>query len=98
MKRERGFILWIIVAIIALAALKFFLNWDIFDAAASDQGKSTIEYVRTIVNIVWGVIAVPVTFVWSKIIWPLLAIAWDSLQMLIEKGRGVPISVGVPGL
>lgn len=98
MKKEQGFILWIVLAIIALGALKYFLNWDVFDAAATDQGKSTIEYIRTIVNMIWSVIAVPVTFIWQKVFWPLIAIAWDSLQMIIEKGMGVPISVGSPGL
>ena len=91
MNKQKGFILWIVVIIIALGLLKYFLNWDIFDAAASDQGQSTIGYIRNILNTVWSYIAEPALFVWHKIFWPILSLAWNNLQILIQKGQGVDI-------
>jgi len=86
--KNKGFVNIIIIAIIALAALKYFLNWDVFDAASSDQGQSTILYIRNIINIIWSYVAAPVLFIWERIIWPLLSLAWNNLQNFIEWGRG----------
>ena len=85
--KERGFISTIVLIIIGLAALKYFLNWDIFDAASSEQGQGTIGYVRNIINTVWAYIETPVKFVWNEIIWPLLGLGWQSLQAFIEWGK-----------
>lgn len=94
---NRGFISWIILALVALALLKFFLNWDIFDAAATDQGQSTIGYVRDLVNLIWSYIGKPLVFIWERIFWPILALAWENFQNLIEKGQGVEIPpIGLP--
>lgn len=82
-----GFINIIILVLVALIALKFFLNWDVFDAAETEQGKSTILYIRDIFNLVWSYISAPLTFVWGKIVWPLLSLAWGNLQKFIEWGQ-----------
>lgn len=87
MEKDRGFIMLIVVVLVALAALKYFLNWDIFDAAASEQGRSTISYLRDIVNTVWAYIGYPVTLTWNQVAWPILQFAWDSFQQLMEVGR-----------
>ncbi len=86
-RREGGFVTTIILVVIGLAALKYFLNWDIFDAAASDEGQSTILYLRNIFNTVWSYVSTPVTFAWNEIIWPLLSLAWDSFQAFVVWGK-----------
>ncbi len=65
---NRGFIGFFILIIIALAALKYFLDWSIFDAADSEQGRNTIEYIKNILNICWSYIRIPIFFLWDKII------------------------------
>ena len=87
MKRDNGFISWLILIIIALALLKYFFNWSIFDAVASEQGRDTISYIRQLFDTIWDYIAFPVTFVWNNVVWPLLELAWEALQTLIEWGR-----------
>ncbi len=88
-KGNRGFIQLIVLVIIGLAALKYFLNWSIFDAASSAEGRSTISYVRDIVNFIWSYIGYPVTWTWHNVVWPLLSLAWDNFRMLIEQGRNI---------
>ncbi len=87
MKGDKGFIGLIVLIILALAALKYFLNWDIFDAASSDQGQSTIGYIRNIINTIWYYIGAPVIWIWREIVWPLLSFAYDSLRAMIMTGR-----------
>ncbi len=87
LNKEEGFIETIILIIVGLALLKYFLNWDIFDAAASEQGRSTIGYVRDIINAVWSYIGAPVRFAWNEVAWPLLELAWRSFQEFVEWGR-----------
>lgn len=84
---NRGFIGTLVLIIVALAALKYFFNWSIFDAAASEEGRNTITYIRDVLNTVWSYIAAPVTFAWNEVAWPLLELAWQSLQTMFEWGR-----------
>ena len=86
-EKSKGFVKLIILALIALLLLKYFLNWDIFDAANSEQGKSAMGYMRDIINLIWSYISAPVTFVWGKVLWPLLSLAWNNLQKFIEWGQ-----------
>lgn len=72
MEKDKGFIGVIVLIIIALAALKYFLNWDVFDAAATEQGRGTISYIREVVNFIWSWIKLPVKFIWSQVVWPLI--------------------------
>lgn len=95
--KNKGFISWIILAIVALALLKYFLNWDVFDAAASPEGKSTIDYVRNVINAIWSVVGRPLVFVWEGIFWPILSFAWESFQDLIVRGKELDLkSVSIP--
>lgn len=95
--KERGFISWIILIIVGLALLKYFLNWDVFDAASSPEGKSTIDYLRKVIDATWGVISGPVVWVWERIFWPILSFGWDSFQGLIIEGKELDLkSVQLP--
>lgn len=86
--REKGSVIfWVLVILVALTALKYFLNWDIFDAAASDQGQSTILYMRSVINYVWAYIEAPVKFAWNDVAWPILDLMWQSFQAFLEWGR-----------
>ena len=85
--RNKGFIGTIFLIIVGLALLKYFLNWDIFDAASSDQGQSTIDYVRSILDTIWTYIGYPITFAWNQVVWPILQLAWHNFQAFIEWGR-----------
>jgi len=84
---DRGFIGLIILIIIGLALLKYFLNWDIFDAAESDEGKSTILYIRDIFNAIWGFIGTPVTFAWESVLKPLITVFWQTFQAFVDWAR-----------
>ena len=66
MRKERGFISLLILLIIALALLKYFLNWSIFDAMESERGRETVSYIRDVLNIAWSYVRTPVMFVWQK--------------------------------
>ncbi|MDB5254473.1 MAG: hypothetical protein JWL80_539 [Parcubacteria group bacterium] len=87
--KQRGLIGIIVLIVIALILLKYFLNWSIFDAAASDQGKSTILYIRDVFNTVWHYIAGPITFIWNQIIKPIVDISWKNFQAIIHMGQNV---------
>lgn len=94
MSLKRGFIGTLILIIIALALLKYFFAFDVFDAAKSPQGQSTVGYIKNIIDVVWSYIAKPVLFTWNKIIWPLLMLGWNSLQALLHTGQ---VGGGIPG-
>lgn len=68
MKKDKGFIGGLILIIIALALLKYFFNWSIFDAANSEQGRNTINYTKDVLSVIWSYIKVPVLFVWQMIV------------------------------
>ena len=86
-KKERGFITTILLIIIALALLKYFLNWDIFDAAASDEGRTTISYIKDVIDTAWAVIETPVRFAWDEVVKPIFSFAFDALKGMLEEGR-----------
>lgn len=64
MKKDRGFIQTIIIVIIALAALKYFWDWSIFEAAETEEGQGTIAYIKQILNYLKNFIV----SLWNKII------------------------------
>lgn len=84
---QKGIIDWIILIIIALALLKYFFDWSIFDALASEEGRSTVGYIREVLTTIWSYIATPVTFAWKMVIKPLLDLAWDTFLYFLEWGR-----------
>ncbi|OHA88978.1 MAG: hypothetical protein A3C70_00510 [Candidatus Zambryskibacteria bacterium RIFCSPHIGHO2_02_FULL_43_14] len=63
---NRGFIGKFVLIIIALAALKYFFDWSVFDAASSEQGRKTISYIREVLDTAWSYIKVPATILWQK--------------------------------
>jgi hypothetical protein len=65
---NRGFISWLILIIVALAALKYFFDWSIFDAAATEEGRGTINYIREVLNTTWFYIKTPLAFLWDKLL------------------------------
>jgi hypothetical protein len=100
-REKGGIVLWIALVIVGLGLLKYFLNWDIFDAAASEQGQSTISYVRQVVDSIWSVIGYPVTVAWNEVIHPVFTLAWNNLKAIIEWGmesagnaKGAPMYSG----
>ena len=52
MNKREGFIGYVLLLIIALALLKYFFNWSIFDAIASQQGQKTLAYLKDILNVI----------------------------------------------
>lgn len=50
-KKDRGFVQIIVVAIIALVALKYFFDWSIFEAAGTPEGQGALAYLKEI--LVW---------------------------------------------
>ena len=84
---DKGFIGTIILVIIGLAALKYFFDWDVFDAANTEEGQGTIAYIRNIFDFIWNIIGTPVEFIWNNIIWPLLGVGWDNFFAFIEWSR-----------
>ena len=87
MSKKRGFIGIIVLAIVALALLKYFFNFDVFEASKTSLGQSTVGYVKSIIDIVWHYIATPVSFIWSRVVWPVLSLAWNNFHTLIEMGQ-----------
>ena len=65
---NRGFISWLILLVIALALLKYFLNWSIFDAIESERGRETVSYIREVLDVVWSYARTPVLFIWQKVL------------------------------
>lgn len=53
-KEEGGFIGKLLLIIIALALLKYFFDWSIFDAIESERGRATFAYVKDIVATIWS--------------------------------------------
>lgn len=72
MNMKKGFISTLLMILVGLALLKYFFDWSIFDAAASEQGRGTISYIRDILNTTWAYIGTPVMYVWNEVIKPFL--------------------------
>ncbi len=85
--KNKGFIGIIILVIIGLVLLKYFLGWSIFEAAQTEDGQETIGYTRQIINTTWGYIQAPVTFVWDRIVWPILELSWKNFQVFLDWGH-----------
>jgi len=67
MNSQKGLIRFIVLIIIALALLKYFLDWSIFDLINSDKGRATVEYIKNILVVVWSYILIPTNFILNKI-------------------------------
>src|SRR4051812_26261331 len=97
--RERGgIVLWIVLIIVGLGLLKYFLNWDVFDAAATDKGHTTIGYVRQIINSIWSVVGYPLMKVWYYALHPLLDMIWNNFMAFIHWGQDNAIESAKNGM
>ena len=65
---QRGFIGILVLIIIALALLNYFFDWSIFDAAASEKGRGTIDYIVDVVSTSWYFVRDHAVFVWDKLL------------------------------
>ena len=48
--KKRGFVKIIVILVIALAGLKYFFDWSIFDALNSEQGRATVSYTKEVLK------------------------------------------------
>lgn len=85
--KQQGIIGLILLIIIALILAKYFLNFSVFSAASSPQGTATVSYTQQVLSTIWSYIATPVSFIWNKIIWPILSLAWQSFQAILSNGQ-----------
>ena len=72
MERNRGLIKTVVLLIIALAALKYFFDWSIFDAIESERGRETVSYIRSVLDTLWSYLETPVSYIWNEVVWPML--------------------------
>jgi len=82
-EKQDGFIALILIFIIALALLKYFFNWSIFEASATPQGQETVSYTRHLLDTIWYYIQAPIAWIWNHIIWPVIGFVWRAFQDLI---------------
>lgn len=85
--RRKGFIGFLALLIVALALLKYFFDWSIFEAATSEQGRKTVIYIKEVIGYVSSYFTIFFSSVWNKIIWPVFQFIWPSLQTLFQWGR-----------
>lgn len=85
--KEEGLIGTLILIIIALALLKYFLDWSVFEAAATPKGHETLNYVKELVDTMWSFLSVPFGVLWHQILLPLLSWSWEFFQKYIIFGR-----------
>lgn len=85
--KQGGLIGTIFLVIVGLVLLKYFLNWDVFDAAKSPEGQETIGYTHQLLNTIWSYISMPVIFIWSKVVWPILALFWKTFLAFLAFGN-----------
>ena len=75
--KQSGLIGIIILIIIALAFLKYFFNWSIFEALSTPKGKETAEYIHHVVEVLWSYLSVPFMFIWEKLFKPFIELLFD---------------------
>lgn len=80
MKKDEGLVKMVIVLVIALALLKYFFNWSIFDALESERGRDTVFYIRNVLNTLWSYLEAPVKYIWNEIVLPLISQVIGNLK------------------
>lgn len=66
--KDRGFILPLILVVIALAAAYYFFEWSIFDAAGSERGQRTIQYIKDVLATAWAYVREYALLAWNKVV------------------------------
>ena len=82
---QDGFIALIVFFIIALALLKYFFDWSIFEASSTPQGQETVSYTKRVLDTVWYYLQTPISWIWNNILWPILGFIWRGFQELITS-------------
>jgi hypothetical protein len=49
-EKDKGFVELVVIVIVALALLKYFFDFSVFEALSSEQGRATVGYVKDILN------------------------------------------------
>lgn len=64
---NKGFVSTLVIIILALAAAKFFFDWDIFDAAETPEGQGTVVYIRRVLDVIWSYLLLPLSWIWENV-------------------------------
>ena len=76
MKKNQGFIKWIIIIVIALIILGYY-GFDVRKAIDAPATQSNLTYVQQIVANVWNhYLKVPVTYIWNELF---LKFIWNPI-------------------
>jgi hypothetical protein len=84
---QDGFIALIVFFIIALALLKYFFDWSVFEASSTPQGQETVSYTKRVLDTIWYYLQAPIAWIWSQIIWPIFGFIWKGIQALITSSN-----------
>ena len=80
MKKDQGFIKWIILIIIALIILGYY-GFDVRRAIDAPTTQSNLNWFKETCLWIWdNVLRWPATFVWENILWPLIH------KLIISRG------------
>jgi hypothetical protein len=72
MKKDQGFIKWIILIVIALIILGYF-GFNLRDAVEAPATRDNLSFFKDILLSVWNnILKVPALFVWEHVISPLI--------------------------
>ncbi len=83
--KQRGFIKWILIIIIAVIILSYF-GFDLRTIVESPETQGNLGYVWSIVAGVWtNYLAEPILYLWNDIFIDLL---WDSFIDNLERLKG----------
>ncbi len=72
MKKDQGFIKWIILIVIALVILGYY-GFDVRQAIDAPTTQSNLNWFKEFCLWVWDhILRIPVTFIWEQLILPLI--------------------------
>jgi len=72
MKKNQGFIKWIILIVVALIILGYF-GIDVKQVVESPTTQSNLNYLEQVASWLWhNILKVPVTWIWENLILPLV--------------------------
>ncbi len=72
MKKDRGFIKWIIIIVIALIILGYY-GFDVRHAVESPTTQDNLNYFKDLLIKLWeNILKMPALFIWDHVIMPLI--------------------------